>query len=119
MADGLQTWVARRSQISVLDPPEPQDQLYSSDALSFHPTHLLPTFRFLSSFLTLFFILLFQVVVAVVVGTVSGIYIFTPVIDYMKEETRKGRERQVGGVGDLLLPVITSHVFLASLQFII
>lgn len=104
----------------MLDPPEPQDQLYSSDALSFHPTHLLPTFR-LSFFLpdTFFFILLFQVVVAVVVGTVSGIYIFTPVIDYMKEETRKGRERQVGGVGDLLLPVITSHVFLASLQFII
>lgn len=85
----------------------------------FTPRISSPPSAFLSSFLTLFFILLFQVVVAVVVGTVSGIYIFTPVIDYMKEETRKGRERQVGGVGDLLLPVITSHVFLASLQFII
>jgi hypothetical protein len=35
-----------------------------------------------------------QVIVACGVGTVSGIYIFTPIIDNLKEQTRLGREKQ-------------------------
>ena len=55
-----------------------------------------------------------QVAVALIVGSVSGIYIFTPVMDYLIEETRIGREKQVRRFDSfalLPLPFASLHTF--------